>query len=268
MLKIISSFQDYDNLYLVTNYYKGDILHNYKDETYTEEQIKFISACIIQSLIYLREKGIINRDVRMKNLIMDSKRYLNLIDFSFAIKYSDKNNLNNIITGNIKETAPEILNHSQYDYNSEYYRIGTILYYLIFKDYINDAKKRNNITDLVIDYKKATNYSSACIDFVNKLIVTDYKERIGFKSINELTNHYWFNEFYWEKFEKKIIKSPLKFMERKFKKTICKKIKISNEKKINHKKYENNKLYKKLIKKYNYVNKNIINSILESFKKE
>ena len=214
MIKIISSFQDYENLYLVTNYYKGDILYNYKDEIFTEEQIKFISACIIQSLTYLREKGIINRDIRMKNLIMDRQKYLNLIDFSFAIKYSDKNNLNNIITGNILETAPEISNHSEYDYNSEYYRIGTIIYYLIFKDYVNDVKKKKNIIDLTIDHTTITNYSLSCIDFLNKLIITDYKKRIGFKSINELKNHHWFNGFNWGKFEKKIIKSPLKFMKR------------------------------------------------------
>ncbi len=65
----------------------------------SEKQIKFISACIIQSLIYLRKEQIINRDIRMKNLIMDRKKYLNLIDFSFAIKYSDRNSRQNDIVG-------------------------------------------------------------------------------------------------------------------------------------------------------------------------
>ena len=198
---------------------------------------------------------------------MDSKRYLNLIDFTFAIKYSDKNILNNIITGNRNETAPEILNHSEYDYNSDYYRIGTILYYLIFKEYANVVKKRNNFTDLIIDYNKITNYSSSCIDFLNNLIVTDYKKRIGFKNINELKNHFWFNGFDWEKFEKKKIKSPLKFMKKSIKKTRCKKLKISNIKKAIHKKIEKSILYKKLIQNYDYVNKIIINKILDSFKK-
>ena len=87
--KIISSFQDYDNLYLVTNFFEGDVLHNYKNEILSEEKIKFISACVIQSLIYLRKENIINRDIRMKNIIMDKNRYVNVIDFSFAIEYSN-----------------------------------------------------------------------------------------------------------------------------------------------------------------------------------
>ena len=241
--KIISSFQDFDNLYLVTNYFKGDILFNYKDENMSEEQIKFISACIIQSLTYLRKKEIINRDVRMKNIIMDENRYLNLIDFSFSIKYSEKNNLKNIIIGNRNETSPEIMNHSTYDYNSDYYRIGTILYYLIFKKYVNVIKKENNINELVIDNKNVTNYTSSCIDFINQLIITDYKKRIGFKSINELKNHLWFKGFDWNIFEKKKIESPLKFMKKKFNKTYCKKFNILDEKKIKHKKIEKTIFY-------------------------
>ena len=140
--KIIASFHDFDNLYLVTNFYEGDMLYNYRNKKMSEEEIKFITACIIQALSYLREKKIINRDIRMKNLLMDKKRYLNLIDFSFSIKYKDKNNLNINIVGHLNESAPEILNRSEYDYNSDYYRIGTILYYLIFKNYVNDIKKK------------------------------------------------------------------------------------------------------------------------------
>ena len=258
LLKIISSFQDFDNLYLVTNYFEGDILYNYKDEKMTEKEIQFISACIIQSLIYLREKKIINRDVRMKNLIMDKKRYLNLIDFSFSIKYEEKNNRKNDIIGNKNESSPEILNHSIYDYNSDYYRIGTILYYLIFKKYVNTVKIENNKNEIVIDYNANTNYSSDCIDFINKLIITDYKKRIGFKNINELKNHNWFNGFDWQNFKTKSLKSPLKFMKKKFNKIICKKFIFKEN---IHQIYNAKKIYK-LFKNYDYVNKIIINEIL------
>ena len=74
--KLISSFQDFENLYLVTNLNEGSNLYHYKDENMTEEQLKFISACIIQSFIYLRKNNIIHRDIRMHNLIMDQDNYL------------------------------------------------------------------------------------------------------------------------------------------------------------------------------------------------
>ena len=263
---IIVSFQDYDNLYLITTYFEGDILYKYKDQIMSEEEIKFISACVIQSLVYLRRKNIINRDIRMKNLIMDNKRYFNLIDFSFAIKYTNKDNFKNDITGHKNESAPEILNHSKYDYNSDYYRIGTIIYYLIFKKYANSVKKENNKNELFIDSNEIKNYSSNCIDFLNKLIITNYKERIGFKSINELKQHKWFNGFDWKNFEKKKMESPLKFFRKKFNKAFCKNFMFSNKMKIMHQKYIMKNNYKRLIKKYDFVNKFIVNNILNSFK--
>ena len=90
--KIISSFQDYDYIYLITTYYDGKSLNFFRNNNMTEEQIKFVSACTIQSLTYLREKKIIHRDIMMKNIIMDKKKYFNVIDFSFSIDYSQKDN--------------------------------------------------------------------------------------------------------------------------------------------------------------------------------
>ena len=57
--KIIASFHDFDNLYLVTNFYEGDMLYNYRNKKMSEEEIKFITACIIQALSYLREKKLL-----------------------------------------------------------------------------------------------------------------------------------------------------------------------------------------------------------------
>ena len=53
-------------------------------------------------------------------------------------------------------------------------------------------------------------------------------------------------------------------MKKKFNKTYCKKFKISDEKKIKHKKIEKTIFYKKLIKNYDYVNENIIKKIFYS----
>ena len=252
---------------MVTNYYNGGTLSNYKDEIMTEKQIKFISACIIQSLTYLRENNIIHRDLRMQNLILDSNNYINLIDFSNAILYQNKNNFKNYIIGDKLDNAPEIQNHSIYDYNSDYYRLGgSIIYYLIFKRYINEIKIENNITEIKLDYQNISNYSYSCIDFINKLITNDYKKRIGFKSINELKDHLFFKDFNWKDLEKKKIKSPLYFKTKKNKKLFCVKFKYSKMNEILYKRNIKNKYYIKLLKRFDYVNKLVIMKILNSNK--
>ena len=49
--KLISSFKDYENIYLITSFFEGKSLEALKDQIMNEDKIKFISACIIQYLI-------------------------------------------------------------------------------------------------------------------------------------------------------------------------------------------------------------------------
>ena len=86
-------------------------------------------------------------------------------------------------------SAPEILKKLKYDYNSDYYRLGSMLYYLLFRKFPNVFRNNTNITDIQINYNETKNYSSDYIDFINKLIITDNKERIGYNNIDELKNH-------------------------------------------------------------------------------
>ena len=257
--KIISSFQDYDNIYLITTYYDGKSLKFFLKKNMTEKQIKFLSACTIQSLIYLRKEKIIHRDITMNNIIMDKNKYFNLIDFSFAIDYSQKDNKEKYFNTFKRVTPPEMLNYQKFDYNSDYYRLGSIIYYIIFKKYPYNVKLEKKLTNLQVNYKDVKNYSKNCIDFLNKLIISNPKKRIGFKDINELKIHSWFIEYDWNNLEKKKLISPFKLIKNEISQTLCTKIPISDNFLMKYKSYSKIKIYKLLIKKFNYVNKKALN---------
>ena len=261
LLKIISSFQDYDNIYLITAYYEGKTLNFFRNDNLTEDQIKFAAACTIQSLSYLRKEKIIHRDIMMKNIIMDKYKYFNVIDFSFSIDYSEKNNKEiNLITY-YKVTPPEMLKHKHFYYNSDYYRLGSVIYYLIFKEYPNFAKIEKNNTDIKVNYKDVKNYSKKCIDFLNKLLISEPKERIGFKDINELKRHSWFIGFDWNELKKKQVDSPFNLIENEIDQTLCIKISISDKNLMRYKSNSKKIIYKSLIKQFDYVNIMILNKI-------
>lgn len=206
----------------------------------------------------------------MHNIIMDKEKYLNILDFSYAINYSEKNNFNNYIVGDIFDNSPEVQIGSMYDYNCDYYRLGgSILYYLIFKKYFNEVKKEKNITEIIINYN-TTHYSEYCIDFLNKLVITNYSKRIGYSSICELKNHSWFKGFNWDNLSNRKIKSPLIFRKNTFNQSICSKFDfgindiIYYKKKIEVKNFKN---YKNLLINYDYTNKRFVLNILKKLKK-
>ena len=265
--KIISSFQDYDYIYLITTYYDGKSLNFFRNDNMTEWQIKFISGCVIQSLFYLRKENIIHRDIMMQNIIMDKEKYFNIIDFSFSIHYSEKNYFSKYLNTYNMVTPPEMEKLKEYDYNSDYYRLGSVIFYLIFKTYPYIVKLEKNITDIIINDNEIKNYSTNCIDFLNKLIISDPKKRIGFNDINELKNHSWFKGFDWNKLEKKQIASPFNLIENEFDQSLCIKVDIiSDEYLIRYKSNSKKILYKLLIKRFDYVNTIILHNILNIFR--
>jgi serine/threonine protein kinase len=198
---------------------------------------------------------------------MDKKRYFNIIDFSFSINYSEKNNISKYLNTYNMVTPPEMEKLKEFDYNSDYYRLGSVIFYLIFKTYPYIVKLKNNATDIKINYKEIKNYSSTCIDFLNKLIISDPKKRIGFNDINELKNHAWFEGFDWNKLEKKQIDSPFNLIENEFDQSLCIKVDIiSDEYLMRYKTNSKKIIYKILIKKFDYFNSIILNNFLKLYR--
>ena len=57
-----------------------------------------------------------------------------------------------------------MINHSKYDYNSDYYRLGGMIYYIIFRKFPNNIKIHGHLRDIIINPHEIKNYSFSCID--------------------------------------------------------------------------------------------------------
>ena len=233
---------------------------NYLDRNWNESQIQFFSACLIQSLLYLRRVQYIHRDIHFGNLAFDNDKYIVLLDYHIALEYKNKNNPKNDIVGSLELCAPEMINHSRYDYNSDYYRLGGMIYYIIFKKFPNYIKTNSHLRNIVINPQKIKNCSLSCIDFINKLLINNYKKRIGFNNIDELKTHDFFKNFNWKDFINKKMISP--FGQIPIKNIgLCKiKYNFSNQMFINKNIFINNTL-KNIFINYDYVNDQEIYSL-------
>lgn len=89
------AFNDRDNLYLVMDLLSGGDLryHIGRMGKYTEEQTKFLVACIIVAIEYIHKMKIFHRDIKPENLVFDENGYLKLTDFGIARIDSPTQNL-------------------------------------------------------------------------------------------------------------------------------------------------------------------------------
>lgn len=51
---------------------------------FNENQAKFYASQIILALEYLHHMGVIHRDLKLENILVDKNGYLKLTDFSFS----------------------------------------------------------------------------------------------------------------------------------------------------------------------------------------
>ena len=248
IVNLYLTFQDENYLYMIMDYLEGgDLRKQMKEKVYFNiREIKFIAACIIIGLEYIHRKGVIHRDIKPENLIFDEKGYLRISDFGIAIRNNaSKLEKNNDKSGTPGYMAPErIINNLNisYTYSSDYFSLGVILYELIMnkKPFRRNADKigkiqYNNLDDIIQDFfnneninltpsivknyrnKETKNNSNIfnideltnLCDLINKLLVFDQKNRLGYNNIGEIKNHPFFGErFEWKKIYHRSLKSP------------------------------------------------------------
>ena len=201
------TFQDKNNLYMILDYLPGGDLRNLmkKYDFFSEEEIKFITGCVIFGLEYLHLNNIIHRDIKPENLIIDEKGYIRISDFGIST-YINNPNLNNDISGTFGYIAPERYdNFKKISFESDYFSLGVIIYELMQKE---RPFKKQNKEDIIEEFENTKinlgknnvneRYSEDLCDFVNKLLEIDPLKRLGRNGINEIKNHNFFKNFDWK----------------------------------------------------------------------
>ncbi len=123
-----ASFQDKEYLYLLMDLATGGDLrfHMCVKKTFSENQVKFFAACLLESLRFVHSKGFIHRDVKPENIVFEEKGYLRLTDFGIS-KKKKLNNMKNT-SGTPGYMAPEVLFHQNHSYEVDYFALGVIFY--------------------------------------------------------------------------------------------------------------------------------------------
>ena len=73
-------------LFFVMPFIRGGELYRFfkSKKRFKEQEVKFYAVQIALALGYLHKKGIVHRDLKLENILVDMKGYLKIIDFGLA----------------------------------------------------------------------------------------------------------------------------------------------------------------------------------------
>jgi len=131
------AYHDNVNCYMVMDLLEGgDLRHHINNSfQFTEKCIAFIAACISSALHHVHSHGIIHRDVKPENIVLDCQGYPRLCDF--GISHTSSTASGSMVcshsSGTLCYLAPEILTSSQrHSTESDFWSLGIVLYELMF----------------------------------------------------------------------------------------------------------------------------------------
>eukprot|EP00826_Nyctotherus_ovalis_P051691 TRINITY_DN6470_c0_g1_i9.p1 TRINITY_DN6470_c0_g1~~TRINITY_DN6470_c0_g1_i9.p1 ORF type:complete len:143 (-),score=29.10 TRINITY_DN6470_c0_g1_i9:505-933(-) len=132
---MVCAFQDISNLYMVLDYMSGGDLRYYMGQRkyLTEEETRsfvlalgFIIACTVLGLEYMHTKGVMHRDVKPENLVIDKHGYICLTDLGIARVLSPDNASDT--SGTPGYMAPEVIFRYNHGVAVDYFALGVLAY--------------------------------------------------------------------------------------------------------------------------------------------
>ncbi|VVC40619.1 Hypothetical protein CINCED_3A022383 [Cinara cedri] len=208
------SFQTKDKLYFVLDFINGGELfyHLQKEVRFSEIRAKFYAAEIASALGYLHSSGIIYRDLKPENLLLDQEGHLVLTDFGFCKEGLVGTETTNTFCGTPEYLAPEIIRKEAYGRSVDWWCLGAVLYEMLFglpPFYSLNVQEMYNLV-LHSRLKIKGPVSSQCKNLLYKLLEKQSNKRLGsnIQDFNEVKKHSFFKTINWDDLLNKRITPP------------------------------------------------------------
>ena len=206
IVKVYEVYDIREFYFIIYEYCKYGNLYDYFRFHLSEKQICILIYQILSGVLYLHEKNMIHRNLKLETIMVDhiekdlstSEPYffLKIIDFS-TCTFLEPNQKETNVVGDTYYMAPEVIEEN-YDEKCDIWSVGVILYMLITKKAPFEGKDKEKIMDKIVeeDYnknsRKLLEFSDEVKDLLNKLLEKNPEKR---PSAMEALEHPWFKKY-------------------------------------------------------------------------
>ncbi|KAI1090456.1 kinase-like protein [Rostrohypoxylon terebratum] len=144
------SFQDIEYMYLVVDLMSGgDLRFHISRKAFTEEAVRFWIAELGCALRYVHSQGIIHRDVKPDNVLLDADGHVHLTDFNVASDVVPGKLLTSK-SGTLAYLAPEVYAGKGYDVRADWWSLGVLFYECIYNKRPFEGSSESTLTNVIL----------------------------------------------------------------------------------------------------------------------
>jgi serine/threonine protein kinase len=129
LVQLISYFQEKDSFCYVMEYCEGGTLLSMilRLQRFHEDLVRFYAAEIILAVNFLHKCGIVHRDIKSDNILLDKDGHCRLADFGLAEIGMFKGMATQGVRGNARYRAPEMIRGRMYGPEVDWYSVGIVM---------------------------------------------------------------------------------------------------------------------------------------------
>ncbi|XP_029349145.1 ribosomal protein S6 kinase alpha-5 isoform X5 [Echeneis naucrates] len=182
------AFQTDTKLHLILDYVNGGELftHLVQRVRFKEQEVALYSGEIVLALEHLHKLGIVYRDLKLENILLDSHGHIVLTDFGLSKEFDQVERAFSVC-GTIEYMAPEIVEggESGHDKAVDWWSLGVLMYELLTggSPFTVDGDE-NSHTDIAKRISKKDppfpkDMGPLAKDLIQRLLIKDPKKRLG-----------------------------------------------------------------------------------------
>jgi len=211
IMKLYFAFQTNDKLYLVLEFVNGGELYYHLQLTgsFVPDRTRFYSAELVLALEYLHKSGIIYRDLKPENVLIDGDGHVKITDFGLSKEgLVGYNSRTNTFCGTPEYLAPEVLLGKEYSLAVDWWSLGTLMYEMLTglpAFYDNDVQKMYRYK-MRADIEMPDEMEESAKDIILKFLDKDPDTRL--KNPEEIKAHPYFASIDWDALYNKTVETP------------------------------------------------------------
>lgn len=214
MTALHSTFQTPDKLFFVMEFVTGgDLMFQIqRARKFDEDRSRFYASEIILALLYLHRHGVVYRDLKLDNVMLDSDGHIKIADFGMCKEGISETSLTNTFCGTPDYIAPEILNEEMYGASVDWWALGVLMYEMLAGQPPFEADSEDDLFEAILhdEVLYPSWLGKPAVSCVRGFMTKKVADRLGCGATGDadIKSHPFFGSVDWIAMEARKIKPP------------------------------------------------------------